>query len=529
MGESLRELFVNIKIGGEAHEALNTINERIEEGKNKLKEFGEAFLAAFGIEKLHAFVEEQAKLGASIKDTSEKLGIGAEALQKLGYAASIEGGSVDEMNTALRFLSRNLASAKDGSNETAQAFEKYHIQVKNADGSLRKAEDVIYDVSEVLHDMPEGPERVGLAMKLLGRSGANMIPLLSKGREEMSKLTNEADELGGVLGKDYLDAADKADDATTRMSFAWRGAKSAIAGQLFPAFTDLTNSFTKHVGGLKGMLSHTTLLRTAFLGLAGIAAAKMAPAFLSVVKAIAGVSAEAGLMETALGIGELMAIVAAVAALALVFDDLWAMFEGKDSLIGDTIDAMFGIGEAKLLVDDLTKSWENLNDTIGDLGIELPDITEVLGALLVGAAGMVRAFILYLTGAINAIGRFFEAGAFIKQKVDDLKSGKGVNAPAEMLKLGKFAEASIQEFQNTTATAFDPINNPSIDMVERKSRQRAAAASVHQENHITNHITTTGDPAAIGRAAGQGTRRGIPDLNNDNAMEAFALPAEDTD
>lgn len=63
----------------------------------------------------------------------------------------------------------------------------------------------------------------------------------------------------------------------------------------------------------------------------------------------------------------------AIAALTLLLDDLYNMFTGGQSVIGDFIDSMFGIGATEAVVYALGDAWSWVSETIGELQQTMPD------------------------------------------------------------------------------------------------------------------------------------------------------------
>ena len=98
---------------------------------------------------------------------------------------------MDTLHHSLIILSRTMSAAKDGGEEQSKAFKKLGVSVKDTKGNLRSAGDVMTDIQAKLSTLPDGAEKTALAMKLLGKSGADMIPFLDMDAEEM-KAFNEA-------------------------------------------------------------------------------------------------------------------------------------------------------------------------------------------------------------------------------------------------------------------------------------------------------------------------------------------------
>lgn len=65
---------------------------------------------------------------------------------------------------------------------------------------------------------------------------------------------------------------------------------------------------------------------------------------------------------------------AAVLALVLLVEDLYQLFNGGESAIGDFVDAMFGLGTTEEMVNGLRDAWDWLSSTFSELQQTMPDI-----------------------------------------------------------------------------------------------------------------------------------------------------------
>src|SRR5690349_13999782 len=96
--------------------------------------------AAYGLNKVREMVGGVVDLGSSLNDTAQRTGVAVEKLQYYGYVAKLNSGSAEQMAFAINFLSRNLAEAKNGTGEAADALKQLHISIndpafKNADAA----------------------------------------------------------------------------------------------------------------------------------------------------------------------------------------------------------------------------------------------------------------------------------------------------------------------------------------------------------------------------------------------------------
>ena len=155
-------------------------------------------------------------LGSELQDASDKLGVNAESLQFLKYAAEQTGSSFGTLQTALAFNAKLVGNAARGNKEAADSLKLLGIGAKEFIGvPLDKRLAVI---ATKLASIQDPAERLELALKLLGRGSADLLPLLSQGADGLSKFETEARSLGLFLSKEQVKQLDDAGDAWDRLN-----------------------------------------------------------------------------------------------------------------------------------------------------------------------------------------------------------------------------------------------------------------------------------------------------------------------
>ena len=331
----------------------------------ELAKAGLTKLVEVAAEMVHKFtetVQSVAETGDQVRELSQATGVGAESLQILGNAAKTEGVQLDGMAHALTILTRMMAAAKAGSKETADAFHKLGVRVDDGRGNLRNADEVFLDLAEAMSKIPDSAQKTALAMKVLGRNGAEMIKVLNIGRDEILELGRA----GLILTDEQVEAGDELIKAQRKLGSVTAGIwKSAIA-PLIPEITSLVKAYTewrkanaavtkarirefagaavKAIRWLGSTVSTTfkviggalDVLKSQWkIVLVGMTAA-LAPFIVELVAA--GIAATG----TALGIAyawtlaalPFIAIGAAISGVLLLLDDLEGYKQGKDSLFG---------------------------------------------------------------------------------------------------------------------------------------------------------------------------------------------------
>jgi hypothetical protein len=105
--------------------------------------------------------------------------------------------------------------------------------------------------------MPDGAEKANTAIKLFGRNGLTLIPLLNEGRAGIERLRKEAERLGVVVSQQAAKAADEFNDSLNRLNNELKGIGISIAGPVITALQDLIIQFDegrKAAGGFWGAL-----------------------------------------------------------------------------------------------------------------------------------------------------------------------------------------------------------------------------------------------------------------------------------
>lgn len=207
-----------------------------------------------GLKEVAEKIWDVAKAGAAYADDiltmSTVTGLSTDALQEYQYMADLVDVSVETITGSITKLTRNMLQAKDGTGEQAEAFAALGIQITNADGSLRDAQEVWDEVITALGQMSNETERDAYAMVLMGKSAQDLNPLIEAGADKINALRQEAHEAGAVLDEDMLATLGEMQDAFDRLSQQTKAFERILAGTLAPTITDIVNAI---VGAVQQM------------------------------------------------------------------------------------------------------------------------------------------------------------------------------------------------------------------------------------------------------------------------------------
>lgn len=217
--------------------AMSSVKESVASMKNTIGAAGIAIIGVFGTS-ASAAIEYQKAL-AGLSRTS---GMSIAASSELAFAASQVGMSTADLTKNIGFLSRSLASLERDTDNAGNIFNRFGIDVHDANGHLLPTDEILGAVADRFQRMPDGVEKTALAMSVFGREGRAMIPLLNQGSAGLQKMGEKAKSLGLVFEnvsalKSYV-AAQRQWDATLK------SLQIQIGNSVLPTLTAFSKGIT---------------------------------------------------------------------------------------------------------------------------------------------------------------------------------------------------------------------------------------------------------------------------------------------
>lgn len=174
---------------------------------------------------------------------AQKAGTTTEALSGLQYAAKLSEVSTESLQIAFKKLASNMFEASTGGKEAAAVFKGLGIEVKNASGGLKATDAVLLELADKFSVMENGAAKSELAVKLFGKSGVDMIPLLNEGKKGIQELADEAERLGIIVSSQFAEDADKFNDNLDRLKSSGQGLAMFLGSGLLPVLNDVAQAF----------------------------------------------------------------------------------------------------------------------------------------------------------------------------------------------------------------------------------------------------------------------------------------------
>lgn len=194
--------------------------------------------AAGALSAIVAMTTGLAAQGEAVGKAAKRIGIGAEELQKLEFAAERSGASSAELETALRRLSRAVDEVATGkTSEGADSLLRLGSSIEQAVKAGEPLEKLLPLIADRFAAMENPIQKAALAQQIFGRAGTKLIPLLNEGSKGIKQLTDRAEQLG-IISAEVVAQSEDFDDAMTDVRQAVTGVKSAIAADLLPQITE---------------------------------------------------------------------------------------------------------------------------------------------------------------------------------------------------------------------------------------------------------------------------------------------------
>lgn len=241
----------------QAESALKTLGQSVDGVSRQmfdLSGIAGTLAGAFTITAFAGMIKGSIDAADELNNLSIKTGTSVEQLAGLKFAAEQSDTSLQAVAGAAKKLSTNIA-------ENPAMFKKFGVDAKDSTGAL-------IQLADIFQAMPDGVEKTALSVKLMGKSGEEMIPFLNQGGTaiaalyEEGKIYNKVSTESARLSADFNDNLDK-------LKASASGAGMSLSMAMLPALNDIitqTISAQKEYGTLFAMFAAIGLTGASVLG-----------------------------------------------------------------------------------------------------------------------------------------------------------------------------------------------------------------------------------------------------------------------
>jgi hypothetical protein len=202
---------------------------------------------------LAAVVTQAMQAAGALNDTAAKTGLSIDALQRLQFAATLSGGSLEGVSGAVARMQKALVGAEEGGKEAVAALDRLGLSAKQI---LTLSPDKQFEaIAQKIASIQDPAERTTAAMNLFGRSGAELIPTLLAIGTNGEAMAAQLSAIGGPVSDKAIANVDTLGD---QLDVLKTGAKNtaieltALASAILVPLLRETNEWIKSLRILTG-------------------------------------------------------------------------------------------------------------------------------------------------------------------------------------------------------------------------------------------------------------------------------------
>ena len=408
-------------------EAFKSAGQKIEGAGQSLRGVSRAAAAVSAA--LGAITYKAGTTADDLNTLSKVTGINTKELQMYAAMADLVDVSVDDLARSTKFLKRSMST-----DSKAKYFEKLGVETKNADGSLRDANEVFQETIVALGKMENETERDAVAMALMGKSANNLNPLIEDGGRTYEKVAKMMEKYGlEPVSQEGLDRAEEFNDTIDTIKLLLRQVAqivgTKIAGTLLPVMEKVVKrvaEFAKWLGSLDGRTLSIILGITT-------AVAALSPALIILGKVINGVGQAIQTVQTVVGglskglaflaANPVALVIAGIAALVAAFVILWNKSEAFRNFF---INAWNSIKTATTnAVNFMKKAFSTIGGIFSTIKNKFVGLGTALGNAISGAIkGAMNRVITRVETIINTAIALINSAITLANKLPGVNVGK---------------------------------------------------------------------------------------------------------
>lgn len=328
-----------------------------------------------------------------ISKLSRRLGLTYGQLSGLKLAGDLAGVGLETIAMGATKLDVAFVAASAGGKEAGAAIAKF----TSLGLSMKELEQMSPDerfaaIADAIARLPTAAQRSAAAIRLFGKSGAELLPLFEEGAGAIKKTTDMAEKFGLTLNNAQGAGVEKMNDSFTTAFAAIQGLATQVVSNLAEPISRIIDDFTTFVGesgavdigkGISTALIDGAVFVVEMFGVAAnVIYANVIEPFGSVTGAlIAAFDKGAGVANVFLGVGNLL--LAMFQKIAANFASLSSIFLSAASGVADMLGFKENADSLAAMASSMSDSSKSL---VADAGNSMKAAGENFSAAVDGAA-----------------------------------------------------------------------------------------------------------------------------------------------
>ena len=156
-------------------------------------------------------------------DMSAKYDTSVKSLQEFNYMASQTG-------TSLEAITSSMAMMYNRAKEGDDAFDKIGVSVRDANGNLKKMDELFWEVKEKLDSVENSGEKSAAMLDVFGRSAMTNGEFFRKNASELQAMADEANRLGFIMDESLTNSAGAVNDKLAQIRLQGQSLIASLLG-----------------------------------------------------------------------------------------------------------------------------------------------------------------------------------------------------------------------------------------------------------------------------------------------------------
>lgn len=235
----------SIKAGRAFYEifAEDKTNKGLASAESGLRKFGAnigivgaamAGFSAAALTGLTALIKSFAGAGDEITDAMSVTGLSSDFLQSLKFAAADAGVSFTALIGSLTKFNSFLTKAAAGNKAANKTLSELGLTIQSL--MAMSPDQRFKAVADAIAKVPNSAQRAALAVQLLGKTGAKLLPALEGGAQSLNEAMEDLKSRGLIMSDEDRKLAAKAEGAFLKLQLALARVGQVIAAAVTPAF-----------------------------------------------------------------------------------------------------------------------------------------------------------------------------------------------------------------------------------------------------------------------------------------------------
>lgn len=191
-----------------------------------------------------AMMESAIKSGAELEKMSKITGASVEGLQVLKKAAAGVGVEFEGVEKGMTKLAKAMVASNPA--DQADTFTRLGLSVRDASGQFKASDTMMLEVAGRLSQMSDGTERAALAQKLMGKAGAENIPVLLRLASSYQSIKDQMIAQGTMFSASDTKAAEDFERQLKQLSATGSKVGIILAKEFLPILTAVADAMLEN-------------------------------------------------------------------------------------------------------------------------------------------------------------------------------------------------------------------------------------------------------------------------------------------